>query len=165
MTIIDSDELYEFYALLGQAVHSAQSLEGTLHKVLAVEIHFKSNPPTPNEAAEILEKFRGMTLGRLISTAIKNQLFSKNIITLLQSFNEDRRYVIHRLQEDMSAGFRVDVDLRQKISKKLEAIADNGFEINSRIVDEFLRTQTPEIFTSDRFNQELKKNLAEGGFL
>ena len=52
--IIDSDELYAFYASIGEAVYAIQCVEGSLQQIICIKGHFEKQRPTSDEANEIL---------------------------------------------------------------------------------------------------------------
>jgi hypothetical protein len=165
VSVVTGDELYEFYAQLGQAIYALQNVEGTLHRILCLKVEFAANKPTQSEADMILSRYREKPLGGLISAVKKAQCLQESSIESLDSLNADRKFVVHRLHETADEKLRANSAFRRDLVERLEAISDRGFEINTALVNELVSGVDQNLFSDPRFHQEFKAGLQRRGFI
>jgi hypothetical protein len=164
LSIITGDELYDFYAQLGQALYALQNVEGTLHRILCVKVEFATKRPAQSEADEILARYRDKTLGGLITAAKKSACLNDETITALESLNAHRKFVVHRLLETAEEKLRADSGFRPELVQRLENISDQSFELNTVLVNEFISGVDPSLMSNPRFQAELQSGLRRRGF-
>jgi hypothetical protein len=162
--IISADELYDFYAQLGQALHALQNVEGTLHRLLAMRIDFQIERPTPESAERILESYRRQTLGGLIRKAKDHDALESSLLSRLETLNSDRRYVVHRLQEETDGQLRASPDFRRELLRRLERIADSAFAMNRQLTEDVLRREGRHLSDTPAYRAELARQLQMRGF-
>jgi hypothetical protein len=165
MTNFTNTDLFEFYSRLGESTYATQVVEGTLHKCLVIVDFIEQDEHISDDLADNnLEKYRQMTLGKLVKCAKRSDYFSDTLISQLTKFNKERRWVIHRMQEDIGLELRTDADLRSKINIQLDNFSNVGFRLQREIINVLLKEIPKEKLESKKFKEELEKNLKKAGF-
>lgn len=94
---IDSENLHEFFALVGQGIMHIQHVEDALSTCLALKIDVKEKSRvTPEEAYRMLAKHRGNTFGTSLKIAEKNHVLSSELMSALKEFKEKRDWLVHK---------------------------------------------------------------------
>ena len=113
------------YCFLGEALLKIQMLE----QALSYSITIKMNPEEIKEKAdEFLKKHQRYTLGQAIKTALEKKLFNSAIQDELNSFLEQRNWLVHSVlignEEDFNAG-----NIKEELFQKIKSISDKAEHI------------------------------------
>jgi hypothetical protein len=107
------------YTYLGKAVWTIQHLEDALNKAIIIK-----NPEanTKIKADEILKSYRRLPLGRAIEKAEKEKTFGDVLQKRLQSFLQERNWLIHHCMHESAddIGFIVEPE---KLFGRIETIS------------------------------------------
>ena len=119
-----------FYCFLGEALIKIQMLE----QALSYSITIKMNPDETREKAdEFLKKHQRYTLGQAIKTALEKKLFNSAIQDELNSFLEQRNWLVHSVlignEEDFNAG-----NIKEELFQKIKSITYNAEDIK-RVIE------------------------------
>ncbi|MFM9989241.1 hypothetical protein [Flavobacterium sp.] len=112
----------KLYCFLGEALLKIQMLE----QALSYSITLKMNPDeTKEQADEFLKKHQRYTLGMAIKTALEKKLFKMGIQEELNSFLEQRNWLVHSViignEEDFNAG-----KIKEELFNKIKSISDKA---------------------------------------
>lgn len=123
-TIANANEI-TLYCFLGEALLKIQILE----QALGYSITIKMNPDeTKEQADEFLKKQQRYTLGTAIKIAIEKKLFNTTIQDDLNSFLEQRNWLVHSVlienEEDFNAG-----NIKEELFQKIKSISDKAESI------------------------------------
>jgi hypothetical protein len=162
---VSGDELYEFFARLGEAVYFSQVIEGSLHKILIMKQIAPGTTITQSEADIALEAMRKETLGRLITIAKKEGLLPAELLDQLDRLNAERKWLIHRMREDTDLGFRNDPDVRLKVTSRVIEIAQFASDLNNDLYGWLIADLGPILISSEKVQKSFAANLKSGGFL
>lgn len=118
------------YCFLGEALLKTQIVE----QALSYSITIKMNPDeTKEKADEFLKKQQRYTLGQAIRIALEKKLFKTAIQEELNSFLEQRNWLVHSVlignEEDFNAG-----NIKEALFQKIKSISDNAENIK-RIIE------------------------------
>lgn len=118
------------YCFLGEGLLKIQMLE----QALSHSITIKMNPDETKEIAdEFLKKQQRYTLGQAIRIALEKKLFNTAIQDELNSFLEQRNWLVHSVlignEEDFNAG-----NTKEALFQKIKSISDNAENIK-RIIE------------------------------
>ena len=118
------------YFYLGEALIKIQMLE----QALSYSITIKMNPDETREKAdEFLKKHQRYTLGQAIKTALEKKLFNSAIQDELNSFLEQRNWLVHSVlignEEDFNAG-----NIKEALFQKIKSISDKAESIQ-RVIE------------------------------
>ena len=118
------------YCYLGEALLKIQMLE----QALSYSITIKMNPDETREKAdEFLKKHQRYTLGQAIKTALEKKLFNSAIQDELNSFLEQRNWLVHSVlignEEDFNAG-----NIKEALFQKIKSISDKAESIQ-RVIE------------------------------
>lgn len=118
------------YCYLGEALIKTQTVE----QALSYSIIIKMNPEeTKDKADELLKKQQRYTLGQAIRIALEKKLFNTAIQDELNSFLEQRNWLVHSVlignEEDFNAG-----NTKEALFQKIKSISDNAEKIK-RIIE------------------------------
>jgi hypothetical protein len=164
MRLVSGQELYDFYAHLGQVLYLIQHVEDSLHKALSIKIDFAAGPVNQNQADEIIEKYRKRALGQLIGIARRNGVFSTQSHAELEGLNDKRRLIVHRLQQQAEHRLRTDPNWRQQAVSYLDSVADEAAALNGKLTGELLEMVGRDVTGSSRFDTALAAQLQQAGF-
>ena len=118
------------YCFLGEALLKIQMLE----QALSYSITIKMNPDETRENAdESLKKQQRYTLGQAIKIALEKKLFNTAIQDELNSFLEQRNWLVHSVlignEEDFNAG-----NIKEELFQKIKSISDKAESIQ-RVIE------------------------------
>ena len=118
------------YCFLGEALLKIQMLE----QALSYSITIKMNPDETRENAdESLKKQQRYTLGQAIKIALEKKLFNTAIQDELNSFLEQRNWLVHSVlignEEDFNAG-----NIKEALFQKIKSISDKAESIQ-RVIE------------------------------
>lgn len=118
------------YCFLGEALLKIQMLE----QALSYSITIKMNPDETREKAdESLKKQQRYTLGQAIRIALEKKLFNTAIQDELNSFLEQRNWLVHSVlignEEDFNAG-----NIKEELFQKIKSISDKAESIQ-RVIE------------------------------
>lgn len=127
--LANKDEI-TLYCHLGEALLKTQMLE----QALSYSITLKMNPEeTKEQADEFLKKQQRYTLGMAIKVALEKNLFSSTIQDELNSFLEQRNWIVHSVlignEEDFNAG-----NIKEALFQKIKSISDKAEDIK-RVIE------------------------------
>ncbi|GAA4075214.1 hypothetical protein GCM10022389_21080 [Flavobacterium cheonanense] len=122
------------YCFLGEALIKIQALE----QALSHSVTIKMNPDESKEKAdEFLKKQQGYTLGRAIGTASEKKLFNTVIQEELNSFLNQRNWLVHGViignEENFNAG-----NIKEELFQKIKSISDKAEEIQRVIENDMI---------------------------
>jgi hypothetical protein len=163
MKIISADELYAFYAELGQALYAVQTVEATLHKILCIRVEFAEARPTQSEADEILEKYRSKTLGQLIRICQSKNVLNSSLLQSLDALNSKRNFIVHRLQDFTEVNLRIDAGFRERLATELSSVAEEAFKLGAILVKDVFES-LPRVLENPIFKQAFDNQLRARGF-
>lgn len=117
------------YCYSGEALLKIQMVE----QALSHSITLKTNPDeTKEKADESLKKLQRYTLGQAIKTALEKKLFNSTIQNELNSFLEQRNWLIHSVlignEEDFNMG-----NIKEALFQKIKSISDKAESIQHLI--------------------------------
>ncbi len=118
------------YYFLGEALLKIQMLE----QALSYSITLKMNPDeTKEQADEFLKKQQRYTLGQAIRIALEKKLFNTTIQDELNSFLEQRNWLVHSVlignEEEFNAG-----NIKEALFQKIKSISDKAESIQ-RVIE------------------------------
>lgn len=118
------------YCFLGEALIKTQAVE----QALSYSITIKMNPEEKKEKAdEFLKKQQRYTLGSAIKIACEKKLFKTAIQEELNSFLEQRNWLVHSVlignEENFNAG-----NIKEELFQKIKSISDKAEDIK-RIIE------------------------------
>lgn len=118
------------YCYLGEALLKTQMVE----QALSHSIVLKMNPEeTKEQADEFLKKQQRYTLGQAIRIALEKKLFNSAIQDELNSFLEQRNWLVHSVlignEEDFNAG-----NIKEELFQKIKSISDKAEDIK-RVIE------------------------------
>lgn len=118
------------YCHLGEALLKTQALE----QALSYSITLKMNPEeTKEQADEFLKKQQRYTLGMAIKIALEKNIFSSTIQDELNSFLEQRNWMVHSVlignEKDFNAG-----NIKETLFQKIKSISDKAEDIK-RVIE------------------------------
>ena len=118
------------YCFLGEALLKIQMLK----QALSYSITIKMNPDETRENAdESLKKQQRYTLGQAIKIALEKKLFNTAIQDELNSFLEQRNWLVHSVlignEEDFNAG-----NIKEALFQKIKSISDKAESIQ-RVIE------------------------------
>lgn len=124
----NNDEII-LYCHLGEALLKTQALE----QALSYSITLKMNPDETKETAdEFLKNQQRYTLGQAIRIALEKRLFKMDIQEELNSFLEQRNWLVHSViignEEDFNAG-----KITEELFNKIKSISDKAESIKRNI--------------------------------
>lgn len=131
MKIIPANESeITLYCYLGEALLKIQILE----QALSHSITLKMNPvETKEKADEFLKKQQRYTLGQAIRIALEKKLFNTAIQDELNSFLEQRNWLVHSVlignEEEFNAG-----NIKEALFQKIKSISDKAESIQ-RVIE------------------------------
>ena len=113
------------YCHLGEALLKIQMLE----QALSHSITIKMNPAETKEKADaVLKKYQRYTLGSAIKTAMEKKLFNTATQDELNSFLEQRNWLVHSVlignEEDFNAR-----NIKEDLFHKIKSISDKAESI------------------------------------
>lgn len=113
------------FCFLGEALLKIQMLE----QALSYSITLKMNPEeTKEKADEFLKKQQRYTLGTAIKTASEKKLFNTAIQEELNSFLQQRNWLVHSVivgnEENFNAG-----TIKEELFQKIKSISDKAESI------------------------------------
>lgn len=92
-----SQEVLSLYCYIGEAICAVQHTEDALSHSIALKLDVKRPFRIPKvETDKALEKYRSFTLGRAVSRAKKERLYSMQLILELEKFLLERNWLIHK---------------------------------------------------------------------
>lgn len=118
------------YCYLGEALIKIQMVE----QALSYSITLKLNSEETKEIANAyLKKYQRNTLGSAIKTSMKKKLFNTAIQDELNSFLEQRNWLVHSVlignEEDFNSG-----NLKEALFQKIKSISDKAENIK-RVIE------------------------------
>lgn len=118
------------YCYLGEALLKTQMVE----QALSYSITIKMNPEETKEIADgFLKKQQRYTLGTSIKIAVEKKLFNTAIQDELNSFLEQRNWLVHSVlignEEDFNAG-----NIKEELFQKIKSISDKAENIK-RVIE------------------------------
>ena len=117
------------YCHLGEALIKTQMLEQALSYLITI----KMNPNETKEQADVyLKKNQRYTLGKAIKTALEKKLFNSAIQDDLNSFLNQRNWLVHSVlignEEDFNAG-----NIKEALFQKIKSISNKAESIHRLI--------------------------------
>lgn len=110
------------YCFLGEALLKIQMLEQALSHSITIKMY---PDETREKADEFLKKQQRYTLGQAIKTALEKKLFNSAIQDELNSFLEQRNWLVHSVlignEEDFNAG-----NIKEELLQKIKSISDKA---------------------------------------
>tara|TARA_B100000949_G_C14169837_1_gene402810 strand:+ start:525 stop:941 length:417 start_codon:yes stop_codon:yes gene_type:complete len=102
------DEI-NLYCLIGEALWMVQHLEDALSHSITLKKEVKKPYSMPlKKANELLEKYRFYTLGKAISLAKREAMYSESLLQDLGLFLSERNWLVHKCmsqnRDDMYSG-------------------------------------------------------------
>ncbi len=118
------------YCFLGEALIKIQMVE----QALSHSITIKMNPDeTKEKANEFLKKHQRYTLGSAIKTALEKKLFNSVIQDDLNSFLEQRNWLVHRVIIGNEDNFNTG-NIKEKLFQKIKSISNKAEDIQ-RVIE------------------------------
>ena len=118
------------YCFLGEALLKIQMLE----QALSHSITLKMNPDETKEKADkILKEHQRYTLGSAIKTALEKKLFNSVIQDDLNSFLEQRNWLVHRVIIGNEDNFNTG-NIKEKLFQKIKSISNKAEDIQ-RVIE------------------------------
>lgn len=132
--ILANDDEISLYTSLGEALLKTQVVEQALSHLITL----KMNPDETKERAdEFLQQKQRYTLGQAIKLAIKEELYGPSLKGELDTFLEQRNWLIHKVicgnEEDFNSGI-----ISKKLLDKIHSISDKAAIIHRKIEHEII---------------------------
>lgn len=124
----NQDEI-TLYCFTGEALWKIQIVE----QALSHSITLKMNPAETKERAdEFLKKHQSYTLGTAIKVAIKEKLYSLSLQEELNTFLEQRNWLVHRAMSENQHDFNIE-NKKEELFNKIKSISDKAESIHREI--------------------------------
>jgi len=124
----NQDEI-TLYCLAGEALWKIQIAE----QALSHSITLKMNPSeTMERADEFLKQHQSYTLGKSITIAIKEKLYSLSLQDELNSFLVQRNWLIHKAMCENQHEFNIE-SKKKELFNKIKSISDKAESIQREI--------------------------------
>lgn len=128
-----SEDEISLFTHTGEALWKIQAVE----QALSFWITLKLNPIADIAQADVfLKRLQSYTLGKAISTAKQNKLFSKSFEKIIYPFLEERNWLIHKslseIQHELDY-YNKRKDIINNLCKRIKSISDTAQNIQCEI--------------------------------
>jgi hypothetical protein len=133
---MNGNELPVFFSLVGQGIWYLQHVEHALNTFLTVKGDIKEIRSVSEEEGEkILSKHRRNTLGTSMRIAKEKGVLSKELMSALNVFKEERDWLVHRSMNENGDDLYLNKD-RQALFERLEEFAEQAKGLQKMIAKE-----------------------------
>lgn len=124
----NQDEI-TLYCFVGEALWKTQIVE----QALSHSITLKMNPAETKERAdEFLKQHQSYTLGKAITIAIKEKLYSLSLQNELSAFLEQRNWLVHKAMPESQNDLNTE-NKKNELFNKIKSISDKAESIQREI--------------------------------
>ena len=133
---MNEDELPVFFSLIGQGIWYLQHVENALNTFLTVKGDIKEiRSVSEDEGEKILSKHRRNTLGTSMRIAKEKDVLSKELVSALNTFKEERDWLVHRSMNENGDDLYLNKD-RQALFERLDDFAEQARILQKMIAKE-----------------------------
>lgn len=154
---MNSEDLEKFYNLIGKAVWHIQYVEDALCVFIMIVGEIKTPGAWNDEdIAVLVKKNRSFTFGKLLSVAKKKITLSDDLRERLQSFKEERNWLIHRVNHESGNSLYV-LEERTLIFSRIEHIYEEARELQAKILNELTKYLDDQGIDSEKIMDEARQ--------
>lgn len=157
--MIGPGELETLYRLIGKGIWHLQHLEDALSTCITVKHDVKeSGPMGAAEAEAVLAKRRRHTLGTALRIAREEQLLSESVLERMQSFKEERDWLVHRSLHESGDSLQQDEETLL-LFDRLEAFSAEALALQCAIGEELQRFVLSRGISPEHLLNEFRRHV------
>lgn len=152
-----SDQEVSLYCLVGEAVCAVQHVEEALSHSIVIK---KIRPELKKEADNLLEVHRSYTLGRAITIARQEGLYTESLQKELDEFLSKRNWLIHKSVAQSRREWDLNVS-RDKLMARIKDISIQAHSLQLLLVEDLMQFVEENGVDMSRVKAEIDKYYSE----